>query len=98
VLYWLVCLPEARKKGMHTSPVLMTLCRGQEEGGAESQDTLVEQCLLRGLHTVSDGDLPIQTSDFYSKHMLPAKAPGDPLWLSYTYAGRKREGAQKRQF
>ena len=36
-----------------------------------------QACLLGGLHSLADAELPIQTSDFYSKHMLPAKPEGD---------------------
>ncbi|CAL5226777.1 g9634 [Coccomyxa viridis] len=41
-----------------------------------SQDELIEVCLLEGLHAVTDGELPMLTSDFYAKHMLPAKPEG----------------------
>lgn len=51
-------------------------CR-EEAGSSDNQDELVELCLLRGLHSLTDAELPLQTSDFYSKHMLPAKPPGD---------------------
>ena len=39
-------------------------------------DGVVEYCLMAGLHSVADAELPIMTSDFYSKHMLPNKPPG----------------------
>ena len=45
-------------------------------------------CLLEGLHAVTDGELPMLTSDFYAKHMLPAKPEGGPrpwLWSSKAY-------------
>ena len=35
-----------------------------------------QECLFGGLHSVEDSELPILTSDFYSKHMLPAKPEG----------------------
>ncbi len=37
---------------------------------------MVQACLLGGLQSVADEDLPMLTSDFYSKHMLPAKPDG----------------------
>ncbi len=94
--YGLVCSSEATKKGIRMSTTLVTLCRGQGEAGVESQDTLVEQCLLKGLHSVSDAELPIQTSDFYSKHMLPAKSPGDPQALTYRLRQEKEKGITER--
>lgn len=39
-------------------------------------DGIVEYCLMAGLHSVTDAELPIMTSDFYSKHMLPNKPLG----------------------
>ena len=42
-----------------------------------SLDEVADSCLLAGLLTLADKDLPIMTSDFYTKHMLPAKPPGD---------------------
>ena len=41
-----------------------------------SPDVVIEHCLLAGLHSLPDSGLPILTSDFYSKHMLPHKPPG----------------------
>lgn len=42
----------------------------------------MQECLLGGLHSLEDSELPIQTSDFYSKHMLPAKPEGlQCLWI-----------------
>lgn len=38
-----------------------------------------QECLLSGLHSVSDGELPMIASDFYAKHVLPAKAEGTAL-------------------
>ncbi len=37
---------------------------------------VLQECLFHGLHSVADEDLPMLTSDFSSKHMLPAKADG----------------------
>ncbi|CAL8464144.1 g3679 [Coccomyxa elongata] len=42
----------------------------------EDPDQMIEACLLGGLQSVADEDLPMLTSDFYSKHMLPAKPDG----------------------
>ncbi|KAK9846268.1 hypothetical protein WJX81_000422 [Elliptochloris bilobata] len=42
----------------------------------ESQDQLLEYCLLAGLRRVPPTELPCLTSDFYSKYMLPAKPAG----------------------
>ena len=42
----------------------------------ESQDQLLEYCLLAGLRRVPTSELPCLTSDFYSKYMLPAKPAG----------------------
>ena len=36
----------------------------------------MQGCLLGGLQAVSDGELPMLTSDFYAKHMIPAKPEG----------------------
>jgi hypothetical protein len=41
-------------------------------------DAAVEYCLLAGLHCVQDAELPMLTSDFYTKHMLACKPPGAP--------------------
>lgn len=48
-----------------------------ESSASMSQDELAQHCLLAGLHSVADNELPIMTSDFYSKHMLPAKPQGE---------------------
>lgn len=48
------------------------------EAGA-SLDEVADACLLAGLSTLTDKELPIMTSDFYTKHMLPAKPPGKYL-------------------
>jgi hypothetical protein len=58
------------------------LCGGAGRGedvAPDSQDALLELCLLAGLLSLSDSELPLLTSDFYSKHMLPAKPPGTHL-------------------
>jgi hypothetical protein len=34
-------------------------------------DAVAVHCLLAGCHSVNDSELPIMTSDFQSKHMLP---------------------------
>jgi hypothetical protein len=39
-------------------------------------DGIVEHCLLAGLLAVTDEELPIMLSDFYSKHMLANKPNG----------------------
>lgn len=51
----------------------------------------LQMCLFGGLQRVTDDELPLLTSDFYAKHMLPAKPEGklnlhafcheDSLWL-----------------
>lgn len=41
-----------------------------------SQDEVIEACLLAGLHAVPDSALPMLSSDFYSKYMLPNRPPG----------------------
>lgn len=38
---------------------------------SSSPDAVAVHCLLAGCHSVDDADLPIMTSDFQSKHMLP---------------------------
>ncbi|KAL4852879.1 Eukaryotic translation initiation factor 2D [Chlorella vulgaris] len=43
---------------------------------AIDMDALLEAAVLAGLQTLKTADLPIQTSDFYTKHMLPAKPEG----------------------
>lgn len=45
------------------------------------QDALAEYCLLAALAGVADSDLPMLTSDLYSKHMVPAKPAGVTLDL-----------------
>lgn len=50
-----------------------------QENGSDSglsPDEVAETCLLAGLMTVSDKEMPIMTSEFYTRHMLPAKPPG----------------------
>lgn len=43
----------------------------------------MQECLLGGLQSLTDAELPILTSDFYSKHMLPAKPEGaEPLSIA----------------
>lgn len=49
--------------------------KGGEAGGMD-MDAILECCLLGGLLAVPDGELPLLTSDFYSKYMLPAKPQG----------------------
>lgn len=44
-------------------------------------DAVAVHCLLAGCHSVSDDTLPIMTSDFQSKHMLPNLPEGDLAWL-----------------
>ena len=54
----------------------------QQAGNADlSPDEIADSCLLAGLGTVSDKEMPIMTSDFYTKHMLPAKPPGESCKL-----------------
>lgn len=36
-----------------------------------------QECLLGGLQSVDDSELPMLTSDFYSKHMLRLKPDGE---------------------
>ncbi len=43
----------------------------------------MQVCLLEGLHAVTDGELPMLTSDFYAKYMLPAKPEGGCMPLGY---------------
>lgn len=44
---------------------------------------VLQECLLGGLQSVADEDLPMLTSDFYSKHMLPSKSEGTaPCFIS----------------
>jgi translation initiation factor 2D len=43
---------------------------------AIDMDALLEAAVLAGLQNLKTADLPIQTSDFYTKHMLPAKPEG----------------------
>ena len=40
-------------------------------------DAVAVHCLLAGCHSVDDGELPIMTSDFQSKHMLPKLPEGE---------------------
>lgn len=47
-------------------------------------DAVAVHCLLAGCHSVGDGDLPIMTSDFQSKHMLPNLPEGATLDLKKT--------------
>ncbi|KAL6769697.1 hypothetical protein ACKKBG_A32020 [Auxenochlorella protothecoides x Auxenochlorella symbiontica] len=44
--------------------------------GAVSLDEMLEQAVLGGLQTLKAIELPIQFSDFYSKHMLAHRPPG----------------------
>ena len=44
-----------------------------------TQDELAEHCLAAGLVRVKDKDLPIITSDFYSKFMVPSRLAGTLL-------------------
>ncbi len=37
----------------------------------------MEHCLLAGLLAVTDEELPVMLSDFYSKHMLANKPEGE---------------------
>ena len=39
-------------------------------------DTLLEAAVLGGLRSLKNAELPIQTSDFYQKHMLPLRPDG----------------------
>ena len=41
-------------------------------------DAVAVHCLLAGCHSVDDGELPIMTSDFQSRHMLPNLPEGGP--------------------
>lgn len=45
------------------------------------QDAIAEFCLLSALAAIPDADLPMLTSDLYSKHMVPAKPAGVTLDL-----------------
>ncbi len=47
--------------------------------GAVGLDEMLEQAVLGGLQTLKAIELPIQFSDFYSKHMLAHRPPGG-LW------------------
>ena len=59
-------------------------CCSAECNVPRDPDGLVEWLLVAGLHKVKDVELPMQTSDFYSKCMLACKPPGkqtSALWL-----------------
>ncbi|EFN52364.1 hypothetical protein CHLNCDRAFT_138791 [Chlorella variabilis] len=50
---------------------------GPAGGGATlDMDAILEAAVLAGLHSLKSADLPIQTGDFYTKHMIPAKPEG----------------------
>lgn len=52
----------------------------EPENPSMSHDEIAEQSLLVGLQLVKDKDLPIITSDFYSKFMVPNRPPGRLSW------------------
>ncbi len=57
-------------------------------------DAVAVHCLLAGLHSVQDGELPIMTSDFQSKHMIPSLPEGRQLiQVSHHRKGSPRERA-----
>ena len=47
--------------------------------GGMSMDALLEAAVLAGLHTLKTAELPIQTGDFYTKHMVPGRPEGECL-------------------
>ena len=63
------------------APAISLTSRKIRLGNACSTKRLssAQACLLGGLQSLTDAELPIQTSDFYSKHMLPAKPEGESL-------------------
>ena len=44
-------------------------------------DAQLEAAAIAGLHTLKTAELPIQLSDFYTRHMLPTKPEGARLLL-----------------
>ena len=56
-----------------------------------SQDELAEHCLAAGLVRVKDKDLPIITSDFYSKFMVPSRPAGSLLSPKYSALSMMRQ-------
>ena len=95
----------------HVSETRTSLCQGHV---SSVQLTILvnkpfgaQECLFGGLHSVEDSELPILTSDFYSKHMLPAKPEGvrrpfttsfhaclPPLATQFTNEGAVRASAR----
>jgi len=51
----------------------------------------VEHCLLAGLLAVTDEELPVMLSDFYSKHMLANKPDGECGDHAMRHAGASRD-------
>ena len=51
-------------------------------GGALDMDSLLELAVLQGLHSLRTAELPIQSSDFYTRHMIPCRPDGAqlPAW------------------
>ena len=47
-----------------------------------SMDAIVERCLEGGLLAVPEAELPIMTSDFYTKYMLPCRPAGETSALN----------------
>ena len=48
----------------------------------QTPDSIVEACLLTGLHLVPDGELPLLTSTFWARYMLQGKPAGmATAWL-----------------
>jgi hypothetical protein len=55
-------------------------------------DELLEAAVLAGLLTLKNADLPIQTGDFYTKHMIPAKPEGAVACKMGCWLGAQRNG------
>ena len=54
-------------------------------------DTLLETSVLAGLQSLTNANLPIMTSDFYTKYMVPNKPEGRCLqWETRGGEGHKR--------
>lgn len=78
-------LPELETLALNESSIAVVEGEGERDTGADSNnnkkknnntadlDALIEATAIGGLHSLTTGNLPIQSSDFYTKHMVVLK-------------------------
>ena len=69
---------EQEKQGQATTLDQTTTTAAAASSAVDNLDNILECAVIGGLKSLKAAELPILTSDFYQKHMLPLRPPGLP--------------------